>query len=197
MNPRPNPLERVLLGNGSSIQPVDPGAEFARQAEPLDRLAGDIQLVNRLMWARYDGPEWRLFQKVLAEYGVAVVHRWIQSGRIFQECARKGFGALLPRRRLDPDDALGIAGETVARAFVFFRNKVLIQASGIRIAAPPYARTSSGRASSTSRTSTNARSVASELLASVCIPRRARARSSTRGPRTSRDQMCGLSSRAR
>jgi DNA-directed RNA polymerase specialized sigma24 family protein len=106
---------------------VDPGQGFAREAEPLDRLSADIALIGRLMWAGYDGPEWRLFRHALAQYGVAVLFKWILSGRIFLECERKGFGALTRRKHHDRDDALGIAGETVARAFLFFRDRVLIQ----------------------------------------------------------------------
>lgn len=126
MHRRPNPLEPLVAGDGSSIQPIEAGTEFAKEAEPLDRLAADVELMNRLMWAQYDGPEWRLFQRALAEYGVAVIFKWIRSGRIFAECARKGFGAVRARRHHDADDARGIAGETVARAFVFFRNRVLV-----------------------------------------------------------------------
>lgn len=118
-------LEPLVLGDGYSIQPVDPGTRFAREAESLERLAADVELVNRLMWAQYEGLEWRLFRRALAQYGVPVLCKWILSGRIFSECATKGFGRL-PRRRRDRDDALGIAGETVARALPYFRDRVLI-----------------------------------------------------------------------
>jgi DNA-directed RNA polymerase specialized sigma24 family protein len=106
---------------------VDPGQDFAREAEPLDRLSADIELINRLMWAGYDGPEWRLFSTALAQYGLAVLFKWTLSGRIFVECERKGLRRLLRRKHHDRDDVLGIAGETVARAFLFFRDRVLIQ----------------------------------------------------------------------
>ncbi len=91
----------------------------------LDRLAADTELAQALMWAQYEGPAWRKFREVLARYGVAVIQKWILSGRIFRECARKGFGGIR-RRRPHDDEALGMAGETVARAMVFFREKVLI-----------------------------------------------------------------------
>jgi DNA-directed RNA polymerase specialized sigma24 family protein len=128
MVPLPNhPEPLVLLGNGPAIQPVDPGRVFAREAEPLDRLSADVELIDRLMWAGYDGPEWKLFRTALAQYGVAVLYRWTLSGRIFVECERKGLGALPRRKHHDRDDALGIAGETVARAFLFFRDRVLVK----------------------------------------------------------------------
>jgi hypothetical protein len=79
------------------------------------------------MWAQYEGHEWRRFREALAQYGVAVLKKWILSGQIFKECATKGFGAIRRRRRNDEDEALGIAGETVARAMVFFRERVLVR----------------------------------------------------------------------
>jgi hypothetical protein len=127
MNPVAKHPEGLVLGDGNSIQPVEPGADFAHQAEPVDRLAADVELLSRLMWAQYDGPEWRVFRKALAQYGVVVIEKWIFSGRIFAECRRKGFGTLRRRRVNDRDEALGLAGETVARAFLFFRDRVLVR----------------------------------------------------------------------
>jgi DNA-directed RNA polymerase specialized sigma24 family protein len=124
--PVPNHLRPLVLGNGNSIQPVEPGADFAREAEPVERLAADIELVSRLMWAQYQGREWHIFQAALAQYGVAVLVKWMLSGRIFIECKRKGFGELPRWRRRDRDDAIGISGETVARALLFFRERVLL-----------------------------------------------------------------------
>lgn len=113
-------------GHGHSIQPIDPGSDFARQAARVDRLTADRELVERVMWRGYAGPEWERFRTALAEYGIAVLRAWIISGRVFVECRRKGFGSIVQRRRATPDDALGLAGETVAVALVFFRDQVLI-----------------------------------------------------------------------
>src|ERR1700678_3823355 len=123
----PHP-KALVLGNARSIQPIEPGAEFAREAAHVERLAADIELINRLMWGHYRGPEWEVFRRALAEYGVAVLVKWTLNGRIFIECKRSGFGELPRWRHRDRDDAVGIAGETVARALVFFRNRVLIPA---------------------------------------------------------------------
>lgn len=79
-----------------------------------------------MMWRGYQGPDWEGFCRALAEYGVAVVRAWILSGRIFVECQRKGFGAVVRRNRADSDEAEGLAGETVAVSLRFFREKVLI-----------------------------------------------------------------------
>ena len=78
------------------------------------------------MWRGYAGPEWERFRTALAEYGIAVLRTWIISGRIFVECRRKGFGAIAQRKRAANDEALGLAGETVAVSLVFFRDEVLI-----------------------------------------------------------------------
>lgn len=109
-----------------SIQPIDPGIAFAREAARVDRLTADRELVDRMMWHGYVGTEWELFRTALAEYGVAVMAGWIRSGRIFIECRRKGFGAIAKRKRAATEEALGLAGETVAHALLFFRNHVLI-----------------------------------------------------------------------
>lgn len=126
MNPSSPAPEPLVLAGGHSIQPVEPGERFAREAESVDRLAADVELINLLMWAQYAGADWLKFREVLARYGVAVLHKWILSGQIFRECATKGFGAVRRRRRVDEDEALGIAGETVAHAIRFFRERVLI-----------------------------------------------------------------------
>lgn len=120
-------LEPLVALGGGSIQPIDPGDGFAREADPVDRLAADSELITRLMFTEYDGPEWHLFRTALARYGVAVLHKWILSGRIFVECARKGFGRIALRRWQDRDEAVGLAGETVARALIFFRDRVLVR----------------------------------------------------------------------
>jgi hypothetical protein len=122
----PLPIAPAVPGD-SSIQPVDAGADFAVEAERVERLLADRALVDRLMWERYDGPTWDAFRRALAEYGLAVLYAWIRSGRIFLECSRKGFGGIQRRkRRCDDDDALGLAGETVTVSLVFFRDEVLI-----------------------------------------------------------------------
>jgi hypothetical protein len=116
----------IFVADGHSIQPIDPGAEFARLAARVDRLTADRELVDRLMWQNYTGPDWEKFRRALAEYGLAVVHPWIITGRIFIECGRKGFGAIARRRNVTRDEALSLAGETVAMSLRFFRDEVLI-----------------------------------------------------------------------
>jgi DNA-directed RNA polymerase specialized sigma24 family protein len=104
-------------------------AEFSDSdaARRLAVLEADKELVNRLMWAQYQGPEWRRFTEVLAQYGLQVMRAWIQSGVIFTRCSEKGFGGLKPSNH-SMDDANGIAGETVAQAISAFRRNVLVPA---------------------------------------------------------------------
>lgn len=116
----------LLVVSGNSIEPVDPGARFASRAARVDRLTADRELVDRIMWSGYQGPDWERFSRALVEYGVAVMRSWIRSGRIFVECRRKGFGSVRRKRHDDADDADGLAGETVAVSLCFFRDKVLI-----------------------------------------------------------------------
>ena len=119
-----------LVGSTSadehSIQPVVvPPGLATKEAERLERLAADIELVDRLMWAGYEGAEWEQFRTELARYGIVVVTSWIRSGRIFSECARRGFSGLRRRPGL-AEDALELAGETNASALSYFRTKVLV-----------------------------------------------------------------------
>jgi hypothetical protein len=120
----PSPLS---LGDGHSIKPIDPGAEFAREAARIERLTADRELVDRIMWEGYRGPAWERLRTALAEYGLVVLSGWIFSGRIFVECRRKGFGAVGRRRRVDREEASEMAGETVATTLVFFRDRVLVR----------------------------------------------------------------------
>lgn len=116
----------LILADGPSLKPVDPGTKFARQAARIDRLTADRELVERVMWQGYAGPDWERFRTALAEYGLAVLRAWIISGRIFVECKRKGFGAIVRRKGTTGDEALELAGETVAVSLRFFRDVVLI-----------------------------------------------------------------------
>src|SRR5579862_788132 len=94
---RPPIQPQRAIGHAFPLQPIDPGSDFAREAARLDRLTADRELVDRVMWQGYSGPDWERFRTALAEYGIAVLIVWIASGRIFLECKRKGFGAILHR----------------------------------------------------------------------------------------------------
>lgn len=116
----------LVQGDGHSIKPVDPGADFEREAARIERLTADRELVDRVMLEGYAGPTWERFRRALAEYGLAVLCAWIRSGRIFVECKTKGFGAISRRKAEDVHGAESLAGETVAVSLRFFREQVLI-----------------------------------------------------------------------
>jgi len=126
----PDDTARVAEG-APSLQPCVSTdlAEFTktRAAQNLERLAGDRDLVFALALRHYEGPDWRRFAAVLAEYGYQVMSAWISSGRVFAKCAAIGIGlGGLEAPPRSTDDAAEIAGETVARAIRAFREKVLI-----------------------------------------------------------------------
>jgi DNA-directed RNA polymerase specialized sigma24 family protein len=122
----PAPLVGSTSAGAHSIQPlVVPPGLATKEAERLERLAADIELIDRLMWAGYQGPEWERFRTELARYGIVVLASWIKSGRIFVQCAQRGVRGLRRRPGL-VDDALELAGETNASALSYFRAKVLV-----------------------------------------------------------------------
>ena len=121
----------AALAQSGSVQP-EQGDEAdvdklagTREADNLARLQGDRDLVDRLMWRQYTGPEWDLFAHTLAEYGFPVMRAWIRSGRIHAECAKRGLGGLR-RREMRGDDAVEVSMETVAVAIHRFRDSVLV-----------------------------------------------------------------------
>lgn len=123
MNHFPQP--GATPNGGDDLQPAEVEGESPREAERFDRLAGDRALLDRLMWAGYAGREWMSFTRALAEYGVAVVAKWIRSGRIFVECAKKA-RVVRRRRGRDGHEVSSIAGETVTHALHYFRDHVLV-----------------------------------------------------------------------
>jgi DNA-directed RNA polymerase specialized sigma24 family protein len=119
---------RAPLASLAAVQPLECeapcGIADAEEAR-LDRLTGDADLVDRLMWAGYAGPEWDRFREALAAYGFVVCRAWIGNGQIFAECAKKKIRG--PRRdaRL-PSYAEDVAIETVVATLPYFREFVLI-----------------------------------------------------------------------
>jgi hypothetical protein len=116
---------------GAVVQPCSGDLERFADCPPARRLAvleADAELVTGLMLRGYAGRPWAKFANALAEYAVEVLRAWIASGAIFAKCRAKGvrgLGALQLHAR-DDDDAIEIAGMTVAVALVAFREKVLI-----------------------------------------------------------------------
>nr|WP_157554196.1 sigma factor-like helix-turn-helix DNA-binding protein [Herbidospora sakaeratensis] len=100
------------------------------EADRVDRLAADLDLVNSLALRRFEGPDYDLFAHELAKYGLAVISGWIRRGLIMARCRERGFGGL-PEPPLgafdDPDVVEELAGETVGKALYHFRQDVLLK----------------------------------------------------------------------
>lgn len=100
-------------------------------SEKLARLEGDQRLIVALQERQFQGTHYVYFATVLAQYGVAVIRAWIRDGKILHKVRDRGFGALAPEPWTgaltdDPDTGEELALETVARALVTFRDKVLV-----------------------------------------------------------------------
>jgi len=136
MSESTNPEEAHRLNSGAHSQGMDEDlawltsadVEVARRAEQLARLEGDRALVNDLVESNFEGKKYVRFANELAKYGLAVIRGWIRRDLILAKVATRGFGQLeapLLRERLI-DDADDLANETVVRALIVFRDKVLI-----------------------------------------------------------------------
>ncbi|MBL8777068.1 MAG: hypothetical protein JNK12_14085 [Acidimicrobiales bacterium] len=103
-------------------------AEFS-DSEATRRLAeleADKRLVERAMWANYQGRDWDKIAERLVGYGVRVIGAWISTGVIFERCQAKGFRLERFDRRQRQLDADYLAKETVTIALRHFRDSVLI-----------------------------------------------------------------------
>lgn len=104
-------------------------AEHRAEAEAVDRLAEDYNLVSGLALNGFTGPKYEIFQTELARYGQAVIGGWMRRGLIFARCRERGYGGLpeAPTGALDDRDTVDeLTGETVAKALVHFRTDVLL-----------------------------------------------------------------------
>jgi DNA-directed RNA polymerase specialized sigma24 family protein len=91
--------------------------------------AADRDLLVALAKEDFRGPLWDRFAHDLATYGVSVIRGWIMNGRIFAELSARNIrhsAGSSWRGRMTAQDATDIAVETVARAIVSFRDKMLL-----------------------------------------------------------------------
>lgn len=102
--------------------------EFRDDAERLDRLVADVDLVTSLALAGYEGRDWDVFSTELAKYGMAVISAWMSKGSIFEKCRSRGFGGLPGLERpFTADELVELTGETVAIALLHFREDILLK----------------------------------------------------------------------
>jgi hypothetical protein len=125
---------------GASIMPVQPDvdelsvewldeAELQEQADRLDRLAADNEMVQSLAFAGFEGRDYDYFATELAKYGLAVMSGWMRRGLIWARCRErrvKGIPAPLDRP-FDIDEIEELANEAVALALLHFRDDVLMK----------------------------------------------------------------------
>lgn len=120
----PGALERRVV----AVVPDQWLAAFVEDehARRLAELQGDQDLLDRLMWAGYSGPDWDRLADRLIGYGFTVMNSWIRRGLVFDRCAQ--YGVLLRRnpRSAGRQEAWSLAGETVVFAVVKFRQTVLV-----------------------------------------------------------------------
>jgi DNA-directed RNA polymerase specialized sigma24 family protein len=105
---------------------VDCVEERRGLADKDDRRQADIELRDALVAEGCEGPEWRLFVRVLAEYGYAVVMAWLRSEAIFELCREKGCPVGEPPLYWEHEDLVSLASDTVVKAIDDFRRKALL-----------------------------------------------------------------------
>jgi DNA-directed RNA polymerase specialized sigma24 family protein len=113
------------LGGIQPFQCEPPQGIGEREAARVDQLTAEAELIDRIMFAGYAGPDWERLREALAGYGLVVCSAWIGTGQIFTECAKKGIAGLSRDPRL-PGDAEDVAADTVIAALTYFREHVLI-----------------------------------------------------------------------
>jgi hypothetical protein len=124
---------------GASVTPIQPEdatsaewldeVELQDQADRLDRLVADNEMVQCLAFAGFEGRDYDYFATELAKYGLAVMSGWMRRGLIWARCQDrkvKGIPALL-ERPFDTDEIEELANETVALALLHFRDDVLMK----------------------------------------------------------------------
>jgi DNA-directed RNA polymerase specialized sigma24 family protein len=102
-----------------------------RAAESLSRRSRDLEMVNALALAQFEGPAFEVFAGELAAYGYPVILAWLRRGTIWRHCAERGrplYPTDAERETLEGqfDERLELALETVAEGLKFFRERVLL-----------------------------------------------------------------------
>lgn len=103
--------------------------QATQAARALERLEGDLELVNDLRIYGFQGPKWETFVHVLVGYSFQVLTTWIRRGVIFEKCFQKGvrlFSGTPKLRNFPYDEAEDLAQEVLREAVERFRLDVLI-----------------------------------------------------------------------
>jgi DNA-directed RNA polymerase specialized sigma24 family protein len=99
------------------------------EAERLERLLADRDLVTRLEYSGYAEAEWEQVATEFARYGLSVIQSWITKGTIFGKLREKRLGGLpeAPAEWFDPVAVSDLATDTVVAALGWFKDNVLIK----------------------------------------------------------------------
>ncbi|MGW5187822.1 hypothetical protein ACWEOO_01105 [Kribbella sp. NPDC004138] len=106
-------------------------ASTFKNADHLDRLQADYELVLELGWRNFQGPDYDYdyFQGELVKYAMAVLTSWIRKRTILHYRRQRGYGGL-PAAPADAFDDRGLVEdrvlETVGKALVKFHDYVLV-----------------------------------------------------------------------
>ncbi|WP_131737818.1 hypothetical protein [Actinomadura roseirufa] len=89
------------------------------------RLDADRRLVRFLSEHEFTGPAYRRFEEDIVRYGIAVIGAWTREKLIFDKC--RGIGIVLPWPGAEwpKDDQLELTWETVGRAAVKLRGRLI------------------------------------------------------------------------
>ncbi len=106
------------------LRPVSKALGAPDAGEVGDRLA-EQELIDAIRSEGLGGPSWRVLQRHLAEYGLAVLVPWIMSAMIFVRCREQGLS--LPPWRVAPtrEQAGDLASGTIVRALRSFARRAL------------------------------------------------------------------------
>jgi DNA-directed RNA polymerase specialized sigma24 family protein len=104
------------------------GPQQQAMAQNLATRETDRQLIEHLAQDGFAGPDQMIFETELAGYGYPVMMAWTRTGEIMKRVAEAGRPLSIPDTGpgWSRDDRSELSVETVARALVFFRNKVLV-----------------------------------------------------------------------
>ena len=117
---------------------ADPGPEVpsawlkefqaSQAARSIERVSGDVEVINDLVVDGFTGPRWDAFAHILLAYSFQVITTWIRRGVIFEKCAQKRirhFSGTPKLRRFPHDEAEDLAQEVLQEAINHFRDDVL------------------------------------------------------------------------
>lgn len=120
-------VKRADSEQGSLRRTVWPDLRDLSPEQQVDRLAGDIEVVEALKAARWAGDDWDFFADVLATYGLGVITGWLMTGKLNQKCREKkvSFTPVPEWVAGVSNECQIIAAEVVARAIHQFQTKIL------------------------------------------------------------------------